>query len=219
MSQHDFTIANQTASSARTDINNALQALASCNSGSSAPSTTYANMLWYETDTNLLKIRNEANSAWVSLLYIDQGNSKVHIIDGTEVANASGSTTAVIDTHSNATWEAGTNTEKRLVSPAQIKGAIESLNEAVGIDQTWQTVTRSSNTWYQAPSRPIMIGVSCTGATNEAHVGATTGSAIRVAYNNAPGSGFYEQYHISLIIPANHYYRVKGNISEWRELR
>ena len=59
MSQHDFNIANQTASATRADLNNALSALASLSSGTVAPTTTYANMLWYETDTNWLYVRNE----------------------------------------------------------------------------------------------------------------------------------------------------------------
>jgi len=60
-------IANQTSANARADINNALGALVSLSSGTSAPSTTFANMLWYETDTNTLYIRNEANSGWVTI--------------------------------------------------------------------------------------------------------------------------------------------------------
>jgi microcystin-dependent protein len=71
MSQHDFTIANQSASNARSDINNALQALASLSSGASAPSTTFANQLWYDTANNQIKKRNEANSAWVTLGTVD----------------------------------------------------------------------------------------------------------------------------------------------------
>ena len=67
MSQHDLDIANQTASAVRSDINNALQALGSTNSGASAPATTYANMLWYDTTANILKIRAEANDAWISI--------------------------------------------------------------------------------------------------------------------------------------------------------
>jgi len=67
MSQHDFDIANQTASNARTDINNALKALASLSSGTSAPTTTYANMLWYDTANDQIKKRNEADSAWIIL--------------------------------------------------------------------------------------------------------------------------------------------------------
>jgi hypothetical protein len=73
MSQHDMNIANQTSANARADINNALGALVSLSSGTSAPSTTFANMLWYETDTNTLYIRNEANSGWVTVLTLDTG--------------------------------------------------------------------------------------------------------------------------------------------------
>ena len=59
MAQHDYNIANQTAASARTDINNALAATVSTNSGATAPATTFANMMWYDTANDLLKIRNE----------------------------------------------------------------------------------------------------------------------------------------------------------------
>ena len=67
MSQHDFSIANQTAANARSDINNALQALASLSSGATAPSTTYANQLWYDTANNQIRMRNEANRDWIVL--------------------------------------------------------------------------------------------------------------------------------------------------------
>lgn len=76
MSQHDYIIDNQTASAFRTDLNNALAAVATINSGTTAPATTYANMLWYETDTNILWKRNEGNSAWISLGTVDEGASK-----------------------------------------------------------------------------------------------------------------------------------------------
>ena len=84
MSQHDFDIANQTAASARSDINSALQALASCSSGANAPGTTYANQLWYETDTNKLKMRNEADDAWITLLELDQANDRVEKIEAVD---------------------------------------------------------------------------------------------------------------------------------------
>tara|TARA_R110000782_G_scaffold265753_1_gene359710 strand:- start:28 stop:690 length:663 start_codon:yes stop_codon:yes gene_type:complete len=73
MSQHDFNIANQSFPATRTDLNNALAALASTSSGDAEPSTTYANQLWYETDTDTLKIRNEANNGWVTVLTLDTG--------------------------------------------------------------------------------------------------------------------------------------------------
>ena len=67
MSQNDFSIANQTFPSTRSDMNNAYQALASLSSGATAPSTTYAYMLWADTTTGLLKIRNAADSAWITI--------------------------------------------------------------------------------------------------------------------------------------------------------
>ena len=59
MSQHDLDIANQLFPATRTDLNNALKALGSTSSGTSAPSTTYANQLWYDSSANILYIRNE----------------------------------------------------------------------------------------------------------------------------------------------------------------
>jgi hypothetical protein len=128
MSQHDFDIANQTAASARADINNALQALASLSSGGTAPSTTYANMLWYETDTNILKMRNEANSAWINVGYLDQGSSAFRILDDTQVMNTGGTQTGLLGDQATATWQAGSGTTESLVSPAKIKAAIDALS-------------------------------------------------------------------------------------------
>jgi hypothetical protein len=67
MAQHDYVIANQSGLSFRTDLNNALSAIVSSNSGATAPSTTYAYQWWADTTTGLLKIRNAANSAWVTV--------------------------------------------------------------------------------------------------------------------------------------------------------
>jgi hypothetical protein len=85
MSQHDFDIANQGFAGFRSDLNTALQALASLSSGTAEPATTYANQLWYETDTDTLKLRNEANSAWLSIMVIDQsaGALTLAFADGT----------------------------------------------------------------------------------------------------------------------------------------
>ena len=67
MAQHDYVIANGTGSAVRSDLNDALAAIVSQNSGASAPATTYAYQLWADTTTGLLKIRNSANSAFVTI--------------------------------------------------------------------------------------------------------------------------------------------------------
>lgn len=109
MSQHDYSILNQAAPSARADINNALSAIVSQNSGSTAPSTTFANMLWYDSSANILKMRNEANSAWITISTLDQGASTAN---------------SPITFASTAEAEGGTNTIKAM-SAARVKESIE----------------------------------------------------------------------------------------------
>lgn len=64
MSQHDMTVDNGSGLGVRTDIINALQALASLSSGASAPSPSFPCQVWADTGTNRLMRRNAANSAW-----------------------------------------------------------------------------------------------------------------------------------------------------------
>ena len=88
MSQHDYNIANQTFPNTRTDINNALSALASTSSGTSAPSTTFANQLWYDTANNKLYIRNEDNDANILLCELDQSNDAVEYYKSDSIRTA-----------------------------------------------------------------------------------------------------------------------------------
>jgi len=114
MSQNDFVIANQTAPSFRADLNTALQALASNSSGATAPSTTYANMLWYDTATNILKMRSEADDAWISLGTLDQ----------------SANTFTAGPTQTTGTWETGTGTIETVISPAKLKASQVAISDA-----------------------------------------------------------------------------------------
>lgn len=67
MSQNSLVVANGTGANVRAAVNNALDTLVTLNSGTSAPSTTVAYMLWADTTTGMLKIRNAANSAWITV--------------------------------------------------------------------------------------------------------------------------------------------------------
>jgi len=71
MAQHDYVISNGTGAAVRSDLNNALLAIVSQNSGATEPTTTYAYQWWADTTTGLLKIRNSANNAWITLRELD----------------------------------------------------------------------------------------------------------------------------------------------------
>lgn len=71
MSDNDMVIANGAGATVRTDITAAFAALVSWHSGTSEPATTYPYMRWLDTANNLLKVRNAADSGWVTVASFD----------------------------------------------------------------------------------------------------------------------------------------------------
>ena len=71
MATHDYVIDNSTGANVRADLNNVLAAIVSNNSSSSEPSTKYAYQWWADTSANILKLRNSANNAWISICNLD----------------------------------------------------------------------------------------------------------------------------------------------------
>ena len=87
MATHDYVIDNSTGANVRADINNVLAAIVSNNSASSEPSTKYAYQWWADTNDGVLKIRNSANNAWITLLQLD---GTLTLEDGSNSAPALG---------------------------------------------------------------------------------------------------------------------------------
>ena len=85
MAQHDYTISNQSFAAFRADVNNALAAAATNNSGPAAPGTTYPFLLWPDTTEGLLKIRNAADNAWVVVGMLDTLNLGIGLPAGTVI--------------------------------------------------------------------------------------------------------------------------------------
>lgn len=65
----DYVLSNQSGANFRSELNTILAAIVSQNSGSTAPTTTYAYQWWIDTGVTpaLLKLRNAANSAWITI--------------------------------------------------------------------------------------------------------------------------------------------------------
>jgi hypothetical protein len=63
----DYVLSNQSGASFRAELNTILAAIASANSEATEPATMYPFMLWADTSSGLLKIRNAANSAWIEV--------------------------------------------------------------------------------------------------------------------------------------------------------
>ena len=67
MATHDYSLANQSGSAFRGDLNNVLSAIATNNSNSTDPATTFAHQWYVDTGDDTLKIRNGANNAYVNV--------------------------------------------------------------------------------------------------------------------------------------------------------
>jgi hypothetical protein len=225
MSQNDLEIANATANTARLDISGALQAVASNNSGTSEPSTTYANMYWYDTTSNaggLLKIRNYNNTGWVNVGYIDQSDG-LEIINDTKVVNTTGTQTGLIGEYATATWEAGTTLIDSLVSPAKVKAAILANDNSVGVGQTWQDMSSSRviNTSYRnTTGRPILVSVGITSSVTT-YLQVSTDNISWLTVGNLGGFGnIGDTKSACVVIPDDDYYKATaGTINMWAELR
>lgn len=104
MSQHDFSIANQSFPTFRADLNDALAALVTNSAGATEPAAPFAYQFWVDTSAspNVLKQRNADNDAWIVIGQIDQ------TADTFNLAVAQGGTGA--DTGADALVNLGANT-------------------------------------------------------------------------------------------------------------
>ena len=97
MSQHDYIINNATFPNVRSDLNSALGAVATNNAGNSAPSTTYANQWWFDSDGNTLYMRNKDNDAWVTVLTIGATSDDVESLTANVISEGTSATGVTVD--------------------------------------------------------------------------------------------------------------------------
>jgi hypothetical protein len=88
MATHDYIISNASGAAVRADLNNALAAIATNNSSATEPTTTYAYQWWADTGSSptVMKLRNAANSAWITLFQLDGEWTVVPFENGTAAA-------------------------------------------------------------------------------------------------------------------------------------
>jgi hypothetical protein len=111
MSNADYVLGNQSGAAFRAELNTILGAITSNNSSSSEPSAKFAYMWWVDTTTGLLKQRNAANDAWITIGTLATANLGHAILADAQTFTGAqrGEITALTDAASIATDLASSN--------------------------------------------------------------------------------------------------------------
>jgi len=169
MAQHDFNIANATFPATRTDINNALSAINSTQSGTSTPSGAVAGTIWLDTTsatTPTLKYYDGADN--ISLATIDHVGNTVNWLDSTVSitgisTTATGTVLTLTDTSISSTQDIRLPTAKSI--------ADDSGNEYIKFVKTASAVNEISITNTATGNSPDL---SATGGDTNIGLSITT---------------------------------------------
>lgn len=158
MATHDYVIANGTGASVRSDLNDALAAIVSQNSSATEPATTYAYMPWADTTAGVMKMRNGANSAWITLYQLDGEYTTIAIENGTASAPAfyfkdSGTDTGIYSSGADA-LDFSTGGTRRLGIGSSGDVTVYTGNVTINAQGDLRFANSDSSNWvaFQAPA-------------------------------------------------------------------
>ena len=191
MAQHDYNIANQTGANFRADLNNALNAIATNNSGDNEPSTTFAYEWWIDTTDNVLKLRNTNNNAWITMPFSINADNTVDINAGTvngitSLSFSSGSTVTSILDEDNLS----SNSATALATQQSIKAYVDSQVTAQDLDISDGSSTISIDLDSETLSLLGGTGVTSTASGNGVTfaIGQPVGTSDNVVFNQVTGA-------------------------------
>ena len=145
----DYNVANASGAAVRSDLNNIFQAVVTLNSGTSEPSTMYPFMIWVDTTNNVVKMRNGANDAWLTMPFAMNASNSVDINAGTIDGVSLGATSAITSAVISGDLTVDTSTLK-----------VDSANNRVGIGASPSfhvDIQKSLSETYSASARPTAL--------------------------------------------------------------
>jgi hypothetical protein len=128
--------------------------------------------------------------------------------------------TITVTKASQAQAEAGTD-DATAMTPLRTAQAIAVQAVSIGVNQTWQAVTRVGSTDYQnTTGRAISVMCTFNGRGGRSYVGVNTSTYVQVGGNTSSISDDANSRPVhSFAVPPGHYYKVVGTINNFKELR
>jgi hypothetical protein len=157
VAQHDYVIANGTGAAVRSDLNNGLAAIVSQNSGTTEPTTTYAYMRWADTTAGVMKMRNGANNAWITLYQLDGEWSTIAFENGSAATPSiyfkdSGTDTGFYSPAANEVAVATNGTQRLTVDTAATTSTLPVVHPLGAVGTPSITFTGDLNTGIWSPA-------------------------------------------------------------------
>jgi len=140
---HDYSIANDTGSAVRTDLNTLFTEIEAANAGASAPTNLATGKLWYDTGNNLLKQYD--GSSWVTIMDSTGGT-----FTGAVTASAGLDVSAGTLTTSTA--------QKQTISSTTFASGTKMLFNQTAAPTGWTKVTSSNDVALRLTSGTVGTG-------------------------------------------------------------
>ena len=179
MAQHDYVIANGTGAAVRSDLNNGLSAIVTQNSGATEPATTYAFMRWADTTAGVMKMRNSANNAWITLYQLDGEWTNIAFENGTAAAPS--------------IYFKDSGTDTGFYSPGANQVGISTGGTArLTIDSNGNVDIDSNTLYVDATNNRVGLGTSTVNAGAALHIARNTNgntATLRMSGNDGVGDG------------------------------
>ena len=184
MAQHDYNIANQSFPSFRTDLNNALSAIQTTNSGTSRPTGAVAGQIWLDTTsatTPTLKFYDGADD--ISLATINYTANTVDWLDSSiTITGLSTSATGTVLTLSDT---ANTTTQNLIIDNQKQIRFRETTANGINYVALQAPASLSADTTFTLPSADgtngQVIQTNGSGVLSFTSGGVTTGKAIAMS--------------------------------------
>ena len=212
MSQHDFEITNSDANTGvlmRAAINAALQALASCSAGTSEPTTTYAYQLWADTANNLLKHRNAANDAWITLGAL--GSAGLGLIDDAAYGSSWDGVTDKTPSKNALYDKIESLSSKAITAFSNLKISTTGTSAVVSVTADNVMAVNSSGLGALLSSVSVSITCSNSGANglDTGSLAASTWYSVWVIYNGSTVAGLISTSATSPTLPSGYTYSLR----------
>lgn len=152
MAQHDYVIDNGPGLAVRTDINAALAAIQSSNSGTVEPASKVPGQVWFNTTTGQLQMRNTGNTAWVPIGGLSTDGLTLFLKEGTTTRGS---------VASDGGASAGTTALRCFNSSGAQTGLFYVSSADIGTDRNTISVFNANDQalWFRAAGGQIRGGV------------------------------------------------------------